>query len=583
MKSAYIITGFLFLNPCFILAQRHDNTWMLGYYTAGGEEFGITQCTFNDGNLLIQKDTTFKAVFIDNNVVYSDSDGDYFASFNGFRLYDSSRKKMLNGDSIWYETLPYLYGYSDDDLPQGGMFLPWPGRPDSILLFYISQGNCDWPDWLDLCSLNLYYALIEKSGNNGLGKVTERRVEIISDSIQYGQVNAVKHANGQDWWIIVCEKDNNRFYRLLIDNYGIHKLDSQIIGLPVIQGLGQTVFSPDGKFYVIKNSVSSTTGNFLDIYNFDRCTGYLSNHQQIHYPGSALGGVAISPNSRYLYVSFRTTLYQYDLYSDDLEGSKVLIGEFEPDTVGFPATFYTMQLAPDNKIYMCATNGVKILHVIHNPDEPGVNCNFQQRGIKLPVHNSTALSYSPYYRLGPLDGSLCDTLGLDNIPVAWWRYEQDTLDSMLVYFTDLSYYEPATWSWDFGDGSPGSSERHPVRQFDPAGMYQVCLTVSNAKGTHTHCKPLYLGVSSQDNPALQTQVQVSPNPFRGRLTVTLSARLRSPVFRLYDMTGRLALQERIALGVNEVETEDLAPGFYVWAIMSGNERVRTGKCIKPVP
>ncbi|MDP1818004.1 MAG: hypothetical protein Q8K92_26365, partial [Leadbetterella sp.] len=87
-----------------------------------------------------------------------------------------------------------------------------------------------------------------------------------------------------------------------------------------------------------------------------------------------------------------------------------------------------MQLAPDNKIYMCATNGIKYLHVIHHPDEYGINCLFQQRGIVLPTYNASSVSYSPYFRLGPLDNSLCDTLGLDNHPVAWYRYEQDTLD-----------------------------------------------------------------------------------------------------------------------------------------------------------
>ncbi|MBK8966601.1 MAG: hypothetical protein IPM36_07930 [Lewinellaceae bacterium] len=55
----------------------------------------------------------------------------------------------------------------------------------------------------------------------------------------------------------------------------------------------------------------------------------------------------------------------------------------------------------------------------------------------------------PNYRLGPLDGSPCDTLGLDNLPAAHFRWEfWDTLTPLNVSFTDLSIYEPATWQWD---------------------------------------------------------------------------------------------------------------------------------------
>jgi hypothetical protein len=54
-------------------------------------------------------------------------------------------------------------------------------------------------------------------------------------------------------------------------------------------------------------------------------------------------------------------------------------------------------------------------------------------------------------------------------------------------------------------------------------------------GTHTHCKTLYLGVSATDNPVLQAQVQVGPNPFGNRLSVALSVVLRGAVFWLWDV------------------------------------------------
>lgn len=563
-----------------ISAQQQDNTWYLGY-PGNGEIYGPSKVTFDDGYFKIKKDTTFfGGIYDSNNTVISDSNGKYLAAFNGFWISDASGKKMSNGDSIWYETLPYLYGYSDDDLTQGGMFLPWPNHPDSILLFYTSQGNAAWPISVDLASLNLFYAIIKKSGNNGKGSVIERRNTIINDTIQYGRLSAVQHANGRDWWILINERYSNRFYRLLLDPNGVHKLDSQMVSLPIIDGVGQSVFSPDGNFYAVKNSVGTDIGNSVDVFRFDRCYGYLSNQYQIHQAGSSLGGVAFSPNSRFLYVSYRTEIYQYDLNSDNLDSSKVLVGIYEPPPTGSPATFFTMQLAPDNKIYLCATNAINYLHVIHNPNEYGLDCQFQQRGVLLPTKNYSSVSYSPYFRLGPLDNSSCDTIGLNNLPIARYRYEQDTLDFLKVSFYDLSYYEPTTWSWDFGDGTIGSSERFPLHQFDSAGIYQVCLTVSNANATNTHCKTLYLGVSATNDPVLQDQMAVSPNPFQDKLNIKINSNIKSPILRLYDQVGRIVYTVQPFGGISEIDTSSLPLGYYFWQVNAKDIALKSGKLVK---
>ncbi|MDV7397611.1 PKD domain-containing protein, partial [Arthrospira platensis SPKY1] len=99
----------------------------------------------------------------------------------------------------------------------------------------------------------------------------------------------------------------------------------------------------------------------------------------------------------------------------------------------------------------------------------------------------------PDYRLGPLDGSPCDTLGLDNHPVAKFRYEADTLDHLRLRFTDLSYFRPEVWSWDFGDGSPASAERYPQHLYAKSGTYEVCLTVSNENSSDTNCRTVTIG------------------------------------------------------------------------------------------
>jgi hypothetical protein len=352
----------------------------------------------------------------------------------------------------------------------------------------------------------------------------------------------------------------------------------QTVDFPVHDGLGQSCFSPDGRFFVTYNAISSTVGAWLDVFDFDRCEGLLSNQRHIYYaPGiGRIGGVSISPNARFLYHNFYDTVYQYDLHATDFAGSQKVVAV--RDDYPYPMRFYQSQLAPDGKIYTSATNGSKWLHVVHRPDEEGAACQYQQRGLLLPTVNSFSVPNFPNYRLGPLDGSPCDTLGLDNIPVAWWRFEQDTLSPNIFGFRDLSYYEPAIWSWDFGDGT-GSAERHPMHAYTNSGSYQVCLTVSNANGSGTHCKTLQLTVSAAQ-PAWAESIKVWPSPFQERLMVSLGASLRSPAFRLFDATERVVATQPVFTGLNEVDASALPPGFYVWEVVAGKERVRAGKIVK---
>ncbi|HMX40726.1 MAG TPA: PKD domain-containing protein, partial [Saprospiraceae bacterium] len=238
--------------------------------------------------------------------------------------------------------------------------------------------------------------------------------------------------------------------------------------------------------------------------------------------------------------------------------------------------FYQQRSKPLRNDY---TNGIRYLHVIDQPDEAGTACGFRQQGIELPTVNQSSIPNFPNYRLGPLDGSPCDTLGLDNRPVAWYRYASDTLNRLKVAFHDLSYYEPTAWAWDFGDGQK-STERYPTHHFDTAGVYQVCLTVSNANSSSTHCKTLQISTSATDDPALQSQIEVLPNPFAERLAVLWSAELPGAAFHLYDLTGNVVRTAPIALGVNELDTESLLPGAYFWAVVAGGLRLKGGKVMK---
>ncbi|MFN3874908.1 MAG: T9SS type A sorting domain-containing protein, partial [Flavobacteriales bacterium] len=110
-------------------------------------------------------------------------------------------------------------------------------------------------------------------------------------------------------------------------------------------------------------------------------------------------------------------VYQFDTWAPDIAASRVLIAQWDGCYSREPplATLFDIaQLAPDGKIYIGTGNGTLHMHVIHNPDLPWPACNMEQHGVELPRFAINSLPNHPNYDLGPVDGSICDSLGIDS-------------------------------------------------------------------------------------------------------------------------------------------------------------------------
>jgi len=63
-------------------------------------------------------------------------------------------------------------------------------------------------------------------------------------------------------------------------------------------------------------------------------------------------------------------------------------------------------------------------------------------------------------------------------------------------FSDLSTFTPTTWSWTFQGGNPGTSTlQNPSVVYATPGTYSVVLQCSNANGTNTMTKTVYINVT----------------------------------------------------------------------------------------
>lgn len=146
----------------------------------------------------------------------------------------------------------------------------------------------------------------------------------------------------------------------------------------------------------------------LDIFDFDRCTGILSNDIHITLPQtvSIFGGAAFSPNSQFLYAANCSEVYQYDMNASNIVTSEITVAvwdSFYSPQPPFATGFEGMQLAPDGKIYIQTGNGTFHLHVINTPDSLGSLCDLVQHGIQIQKYYGNGIPNHPNYFLG------CDT------------------------------------------------------------------------------------------------------------------------------------------------------------------------------
>lgn len=332
---------------------------------------------------------------------------------NTTKVYNSQHALMDNGDSIagegWYEEL---------------IIVPKPNSNNLFYLFSIGVTNSG--------SVGLYWSLIDLTYNGGLGKVTQKNIQLLNMTA-IDCITAVKYGNGRDWWLIYRYWDNNliynnEYYKYLISPSGIAAPIIQQVGTVTHSGFTRNVFNHKGN----RMAVIDAAG-MIELLDFDRCTGIFSNPLVIT-PNVPVGNNIpllwsgeFSPNDSLLYVSGSDStaeLVQYNLYAPNIAASAdtIAVLTYAPYIGGL------LKMAPDKKIYWSNAwyDGLNYnfpypdttynlynthLSVINSPDNIGTSCNFTPFSFYLGgARTYYGLPNNPDYDLGADSGSLCDTI-----------------------------------------------------------------------------------------------------------------------------------------------------------------------------
>jgi hypothetical protein len=394
-------------------AQKHDNNWISGYENSSNNYdpisiFGGMRMHFDKGYPEYSRENIRVNCSLYGGTC-SDSLGNLIFYTSGFDIRNKNRQIMENGDTI--NPGYYWQEFRESGYPSvtGSVAIPAPGYSNCYYLFHTTAKD----DPSDLISFpRIYYSFIDMNANNGLGKVISKNVVIVEGDVPFPGL--VKHGNGRDWWLLIPEFVDKTCLTYLIDPSGIHQLGDQDIISPMLEATkdhGYMAFSADGSRFAFNDNIAG-----LWLYDFDRCSGLLSNPINISttYPFFT-SSVTFSNSGRFLYLGTNRVIYQLDLSKIDTAtyvsmDSLVLYNGGSAPFPPFNTSFFLPQIGPDGKIYYCGFCSCTAGHVIHNPDIPAPVCDFQQ-GIPLPRYKDATWCYFPEYRLGKMEGSDCDSLG----------------------------------------------------------------------------------------------------------------------------------------------------------------------------
>ncbi len=576
MKNISFYFFLLLVNP--IHSQKFDNNWLMGY--------GINFDTFPffKYNIQFNFDTNPPQIhdylgnirFDQGYNIISDSVGRTSLITNDCAIYDKDEQIILGGDSLktgWeFDEECNIYGMFP--FGQSTLFLPAPHEDDKIYLFHVSTyKSTQLP--LIIYTQKIQYTTVNMKLNNGKGAVEKKRQVLLNGEFGYGQVTAVKHGNGRDWWLPTPVNTGNKIHLSLLTKDTVFVHHAQEMG-PKWSNSGAFFarFSSDGSKYVRFNPFYG-----VYLYNFDRCSGELSNLTHFNFIDSVESltcGAEFSPNGRWLYLCDYKHIWQLDTEAADVLSSKTLVADwFYDSSFSQPLHdwFYSMQLCPDGKIYVSPPNGLNMVHIIQRPDLRGTDCKFEQHAIFFNYYYDNRPNF-PNYRLGALDGSPCDTVGFDNRPLADFRPDPSDTAGLAFKFWDLSSYQPTNWVWDFGDGS-FNTEPSPNHVFAAPGFYTVCVTVSNQYGSDSKCKVIEVFTTGTLTPGKFENLKLYPNPTTG-VVHFWDDDFSQKNISIFDVSGKVVYQNSIY--DNKIDLSHLANGFYlVKKEDSKNGRVQFGK------
>ncbi len=300
MVRVSIITLTLLLFPLALFAQGigggggYRNNRIMGYKYTVPPSGGVI---INNYNNLNEIDTfhLYRTYNMDATNL-SNQQGQLLFHTNGSFIAGGDGLPATNGDFLNTNFTNNAYFVNGNPYFGLSLALFYPGDSTKNYLIHTSyEANVG----SDVLPFHLYYSIIQMDSAHHANVIAKNQV-ILTDTLEVGRITATKHGNGRDWWVLVKEYKKMNYYALLVTPDSVYTYKYPMPGPYTLDFGGQVCFSNKGDKYAIYDHKMK-----LRIYDFNRCTGELSNLYFNWDVDSVTGcaGVSFSPSDRYLYVN----------------------------------------------------------------------------------------------------------------------------------------------------------------------------------------------------------------------------------------------------------------------------------------
>jgi hypothetical protein len=239
------------------------------------------------------------------------------------------------------------------------------------------------------------------------------------------------------------------------------------------------------------------------------------------------------------------------------------------DTVNIAGSALSVNLGQPQDI--CG-NGFVIL----DAGNPGNNYSWNTGATTQTISVSTPGSYS----VTVTDPAGCDAVASTNVgqlPGITAGINSPATANLFqnIQFNDASSPTPSSWEWDFGDGSPVSTQQNPTHTFVSLGTFTVRLIADDGQCRDTTTTQVevnnYVGVGEEDFAAA---MELYPNPSDGVFHLYLELfRPRDLEIAVTDLSGKVMFQknERNAFVYKgDIDLSGIARGVYILRLSTGD-------------
>jgi gliding motility-associated-like protein len=464
----FLTTVFLFCCCAALKAQQPDYLLKENSVWIFGQKAGVN---FNvNAPLPTTISSSIKGVSGEAAASVCDTNGNLLFYTEGSIVWNANGSVMPNGTYL-ADTNKVSYDLTftaTTSTSQGAVILPVLNNINQYYLFSLTS--------IEFGNGYLFYSIIDRTLDNGLGDVVPGKKAICIDSNLSEKMVAVAGTHC-DLWLLVHATGAATIKAYNITYNGINPV-------PVISNVGNFTsseayisghmeVSPNRKKLAICSDGSLAVSSGSELCDFDPATGIVSNPILLTPGGtftSAPYGACFSPDNSKLYIQdyYKTNITQYDLTqpANLIPGSAVTFSD---------VYLADLKLGPDGKIYMINANG-NALNCIASPNLAGLACNYTTNVLSLYPHNATSGLHSVFVKPIPSDSNMYVAHADTGICAP--------LDS--VIFTGPAGY--SSYLWSNGDTSAAlvadsagvyilRSESSCATRYDTFGVKQIDSTL----------------------------------------------------------------------------------------------------------